>query len=351
MKTQGVQDGFVDAIVRAPLGVALLARLESKLGRDDEQDYDPNRCEVAAIERAAELVGSIGLGEFIAMTVLAAVIDVGPWIGDAADTAAACYRHAEARSSIAQAIEDRFGVAFHAPIDRSAQQWWMSEKLTGVGSEPLFVNFEQVYDAGQFTLAGLWTDTDPPGTAHLQLVDAWEMPRGALRRWSLPVQDDARLFEIHRPEDWTLLVAEHPRPASQNLEHWELPSRNQRPDNLADLLAQSGQRAARTRIDRHLVPDWRSVASKYDGVHLSWAGFITSEGCITDMDDGAVTMLRYWFSERSLWLADVFGDAIPAPAPLLDDDWLQNGPAASGSALVEMSTSAGTEALNKLLGR
>jgi hypothetical protein len=29
-------------------------------------------------------------------------------------------------------------------------------------------------------------------------------------------------------------------------------------------------------------------------------------------------MLRYWFSERTLWLADVFGDPRPAPDPGVD---------------------------------
>ena len=73
---------------------------------------------------------------------------------------------------------------------------------------------------------------------------------------------------------------------------------------------------------RHLVPDWRAVSERYDGVHLSWAGFITSEGCITDLDGGDVTMLRYWFSERTNWLADVFGEPEPLPAPWLPYDTL-----------------------------
>ena len=63
------------------------------------------------------------------------------------------------------------------------------------------------------------------------------------------------------------------------------------------------------------MPDWRRVADAYDGVHLSWAGFITSEGCIVDLGDGDVAMLRYWFSERTHWLRDVFGDPEPLAAP------------------------------------
>ena len=78
-----------------------------------------------------------------------------------------------------------------------------------------------------------------------------------------------------------------------------------------NLLAIEGQHAARASMKHHLVPDWAAVAEDYDGVHLSWAGLITSEGYISDAPDGAVTMLRYWFSERTHWLRDVFEDAKP----------------------------------------
>ena len=70
---------------------------------------------------------------------------------------------------------------------------------------------------------------------------------------------------------------------------------------------------------RHrLVPDWAAVAADYDGVHLSWGGFLTAEGYVSDLDGGDVTMLRYWFSERTLWLRDVFGEPVPLDAPHSD---------------------------------
>lgn len=81
-----------------------------------------------------------------------------------------------------------------------------------------------------------------------------------------------------------------------------------------------GQRAARASVHRELVPDWASVASAYDGVHVSWAGFLTSEGCVTDLGRGDVTMMRYWFSERTRWLRDVFGEPLPLKAPDVETD-------------------------------
>ncbi|HUV18120.1 MAG TPA: hypothetical protein VMW33_06530 [Ilumatobacteraceae bacterium] len=56
-------------------------------------------------------------------------------------------------------------------------------------------------------------------------------------------------------------------------------------------------------------------AGQYDGIHLSWAGFVTTEGYVVDLDGGGVTMLRYWFSKRTLWFADVFGEPSSAPDP------------------------------------
>ncbi len=70
-------------------------------------------------------------------------------------------------------------------------------------------------------------------------------------------------------------------------------------------------------LDRHVLPDWDAVASEYDGVRLSWAGFITTEGFVSDLGDHGATMLRYWSSERTLWLRDVFGEPDPLEAPLL----------------------------------
>ena len=204
-----------------------------------------------------------------------------------------------------------------------------------------------MYDAGQFTWAGLWTVTDAADAAHADLIGAWEMETGAVSRWRLPVVAAARVFEVHRPADWTRLVTEHPRASALDDAHWELPGINQRVGDLTSLLGVPGQRAARTSMRRHLVPDWRAVSERYDGVHLSWAGFITSEGCITDLDGGDVTMLRYWFSERTHWLADVFGEPEPLPAPWLPYDTLVGA---------DVTTDEGRRArdhgvLTRLLGR
>ena len=346
-----VTDGFVDAILAAPLGVALLARLETRVrypeGRGLVSDTAP-----ASVVAAADAVHRMTLGELVELAVLAGELDVGPWISNAAETAAAAYRHAEARGAIAEAVNDRFATALHEPVARHAQQWWATEDLGVEQLAPLFRDYENVYGAGQFSWAGLWTVSDPPAEAHEQLVDAWELYRGPISRWRLPVRKAARVYEVHRPSDWARLVMDHSRQAASHLESWELPGVNQRPSAVSPLSGIPGQRAARTTVGRHLGPDWRPVADRRDGVHLSWAGFITAEGCITDLGDGDVTMLRYWFSERTHWLADVFGEPEPAPAPVLpvrSSQGGREGPVDVTSDLERQGRDA--RALRQLLGR
>lgn len=344
--------GFLDALIEAPVGVALLAGLESRASRRD--GYPPVVVPSSdGISAAVDLVGAMSFGELVELATFVAVIDVGPWIPDAARTAAAAYRHAETRAPIAQAIVDRFGDELHRPIDRDAQQWWTSENFPVDRLAPLFQDFDHVYGAGQFTWAGLWTVTDPPEVAHAQMIDAWEMYGGPISRWRLPVEPGGRVVEIHRPDDWVRLVTEHPAHAASHLECWELPGVNQSPHSVVPLMFLPRQRAARRSIRRHVVPDWRSVAELSDGVRLSWAGFITSEGCITDLGDGDVAMLRYWGSERTLWLADVFGAPEPGPPPSYPNAMLLPD---SSPAVVDVRATAARRdrdrvALDRLLGR
>jgi hypothetical protein len=143
-------------------------------------------------------------------------------------------------------------------------------------------------------------------------------------RWQLPIGSDARVFEVHCPADWVRLVTAYPATGRPHPE-WELPGINQRPQELAELLAVDGQHGARSSMRRHLVPDWAAVAADYDGMHLSWAGFLTTEGYVNDLGDGDVALLRYWFSERTHWVRDVFGEPVPLDAPYSDLDGVALG--------------------------
>ncbi len=312
--------GFVDALLAAPAGVALLGMLEAEV-RDDVHWWEvPTSSDPHAVGAAADAVSARPFGSLLAAAVDAAAMRVGPWISSAADELTKAYRHADARVPIAQAIDDRFGRELHRGFDVEAQEWWTSHRP---GDElritPGFRSLDRVYGAGQVTWDGLWTVSSPPLEVHADLAAAWELDPAPVSRWRLPVNPDARIAEIHRPQDWAALVAAYPAAARPD-EGWELPGLNQRPRTLASLVSLPTQRAARTSIRRHVVPDWTRLAADYDGVHLSWAGFLTSEGYITDLGDGDVAMLRYWFSERTHWLTDAFGEPEPVGAPSFDLD-------------------------------
>ncbi|HZB41473.1 MAG TPA: hypothetical protein VE487_10930 [Ilumatobacter sp.] len=311
-----VVDGFVDAVMASPLGVSWLAVLEAGGSGDEGWPATSAIADPANVWAAVDLIGEVPFGKLVEAAVFAAVFESGPWMGDSPAKIAAAYAQAERRAPIAEAVGERFGAELHAPIDHRAQQWFADGSPGLESLAPLFDRLDDVYGAGEFPIAGLWTATDPPAEALVEMVGAWEYETGPITRWWLPVRPEARVFEIHRPADWARLVTAHPRAAEPH-PGWELPGVNQHVTDIAPLLASAHHRAARASVRRHVVPDWQSVANQYDGVHLSWAGFITSEGYIVDLEsgDGDVTMLRYWFSERTLWLADAFGEPRAAPDP------------------------------------
>jgi hypothetical protein len=311
----GMADGFVESLLEAPVGVGLLAALEGADRGDVVWSTDmPRGTARATVDAAVAAVSAMTWGRFLCAAVETALSRVGPWMSDAPANLAAAYRDAAARRPIAEAIAARFGPALHAPLDARVQQWWHS------GSpevewflRPRFRRLDEVYGAGQFTFGGLWTVSDPPAAVHRALISSWELEPDPASRWALPIERPVHVWEIHHPADWTRLVATYPA-AGGSYDGWELPGVNQHRGHVEALLAVEGQHGVRI-SGRQLVPDWAAVAADYDGVHLSWAGFLTAEGYVSDLAGGDVTMLRYWFSERTLWLRDAFGDPIPLDAP------------------------------------
>jgi hypothetical protein len=308
---------FVEALLAAPLGVALLAALEAEHSRVGTSRGVPSPTDAAAVERAAAAIDERSFARLATLALDVAERLAGPWMPGAPDSLALAYRDAAARRPIAEAIARSLGPVMHGDLDRHAQEWWTDgAEARDRAPAARFTGFDHVYGNGEFTFDGLWTVTDPPAETHDELLRQWEYERTPVTRWRLPVRPEARVFEIHRPGDWTSLVEAYPKEAP-NRSHagWELPGPNQHRREIAALLAVPGQHAVRADAVRQLLPDWVEVAGDYDGVHLSWAGFVTTEGFVQDLGEGTVTMLRYWASERTLWLADVFGDPAPLAAP------------------------------------
>jgi hypothetical protein len=307
----------VGDLLAAPIGVTLLDRIELEgrmdfLPFDALSDHDPS-----AIQIGVQLVDETTVGALLDLTLDAANHLAGPWSPGAPSSLASAYKLASARRPIAEAICRRFGSQLAERPDMASQECWWSDARKGGVVPPAFTDFGSVYGNGEFPWNGFWTVTSPPPEIHDDLIGAWEMVPGPISRWRLSVRPEVRLWTIDRPSDWARLVETYPKVASKKHSGWELPGPNQHLQDIRLLMAVPAQNAVRSNITRQLLPDWDAVAHDYQGVHLSWAGFLTSEGYVSDLAEGGATMLRYWASERTLWLEDVFGDPEPLDAPEL----------------------------------
>jgi hypothetical protein len=317
-----MSDEFTTALPAAPGGVALLASLEDSV-RDDVPWFEtPDDSRRSAVDATTEAIRSMGFGELARHAVMAGDRVAGPWNSQAPARLAAAYRLAPKREPIAEAIARRFTAELRTDLATTAQEWWTGDS-DGRYVGPRLRDHRQVYCCGEFCSSGLWTVTDPPIETHDELACVWELDDHApVGRWQLPTRPSARVYEIHAVADWVELVARYPHRIGPTHSGWELPGPNQHRHEVAELIDASDGRAARTDV-QVAMPDWVAVAERYDAVHLSWAGMLTSEGHVTpvpELGPNVVTLLRYWFSERTLWLNDVFETPEPLPAPDLDPE-------------------------------
>jgi hypothetical protein len=307
----------VDDLLAAPVGVVLLDRLEAAERPVAPPFWALADSDPAAVDRATRAVGALSSGRLLHVALGAADHLAGPWSSGAPGSLALAYELAPARRALAELLWARFREDLVAGRQLGLQEHWTDLAQPPWPTPPGFTDLAAVYGNGEFTFSGLWTVSPPPDDVHDDLVATWEMYQGEVTRWRLPVRPGARVWGIDHPADWVALVERYPRTAARSHAGWELPGPNQSASDVALLASAPGQHAVRTAVDRHVLPDWRAVACDYDGVHLSWAGFLTAEGFVSDLPGGGVTMLRYWGSERTLWLADVFGEPEPLGPPVL----------------------------------
>ncbi len=117
-------------------------------------------------------------------------------------------------------------------------------------------------------------------------------PDYPVKQTRLRVSDDARVYEINRPEDWHGLVMRYGDPDSYR-------------GASEQLLDAAG-------VDHGLAPTWSAVAADWDGVHLTLAGMLTSI-YVPVGAAGTTTTLWAWEFERTLWLKPVFTAATLMP--------------------------------------
>lgn len=147
---------LVEELLAAPVGVAVLARLEADLRPDLAWFEAPDDSTHEAVQRAATWVRSKSFGELMAPTLYAAESLAGPWVPDAPASLARCFRLAGQRQPIAEAIVGEHLKPLDAPCDLEAQQWWLSDEVADARHpRRLFMAFDHVYGNGEFTWAGL----------------------------------------------------------------------------------------------------------------------------------------------------------------------------------------------------
>lgn len=313
--------GVAEVLLTAPAGVALLHALETECRTDVHRWDCPIDSRPDAVDAAVDLVGELSFGGLMQRAVAAADRFAGPWMPSSPADLTVAYRLAPARATIARVVAERFVQPLCAPFDGDGQEWWSTTR-SDTPQHPRPWDHEAVYSCGEFSWGGLWTVTRPPDELHHDLIEFWELNPYPIGRWALPVRPGACIYEIHHVDDWARLVAAYSKRPARGHSGWELPGPNQHLAETVGVEIASSGRAARHDVTV-AMPDWKEVAVDDDGVHLTWMGMLAAEGHVSEVPgegEDTATMLRYWASERTLWLCDVFGDPEPRPGPVIVDD-------------------------------
>jgi hypothetical protein len=167
------------------------------------------------------------------------------------------------------------------PLDRRSQLWlgtsWDSAPVVApLVSDPHFAAMMQL-PRSWLTTSTAYQGRSAVHALLAQQAGDWD-PAYPLPARAVQVDDAARVLELNTPKDWHRLATSYAQEA-----------------------------AARPSSDkaREVVPDWTGVASDWDGIHLTFGGFLLSV-FVKETHGKAVTQLWRWESESTLWLRDVF---------------------------------------------
>jgi hypothetical protein len=128
------------------------------------------------------------------------------------------------------------------------------------------------------------TTLGPVGSAlAVKLVchDDWIMDRTNVQVWKVAIPTNAKIYEVHSPQDWVHLVERFPRLRTY-------------PD-LPNWLRWTGCSGP------WLVPDWTAVAEHFDGVHVSIGGYLSTSYTAWPVGDH-FTILSGWHPDSTFWI-------------------------------------------------
>jgi len=111
--------------------------------------------------------------------------------------------------------------------------------------------------------------------------DDWHVDENAIQVWDVEAPDDAKIYEIHCPEDWIRLVARFPRlypnPPMGEWLRWTNCS------------------------GPWLLPEWKTISKHFDGVHVSLAGYLSTSYRALPIGD-QFTILSGWHPDSTSWI-------------------------------------------------
>ena len=123
----------------------------------------------------------------------------------------------------------------------------------------------------------------------------------------LPVPPGRRVFEIDSPEAWAQLCREHSLDVTASKRH--------------DWFRTTG------RHGKWLMPDWALLKDKYDAVHLTMGGYLSTAGRAEAVDGEFSSVLAGWDPDATFWLNDLATHSLDSQAATSPDSmrqrWLQ----------------------------
>lgn len=137
--------------------------------------------------------------------------------------------------------------------------------------------------------SGTWWSVPVFGLVHTvgripEALDLVEDSSGWEEATVIPVHGTGRVLEIGTAEDWVSLCREFPLEVTASRRH--------------DWFRVSG------RDVRWVIPDWERVAGRWDAVHLSVLGYLSTATRALEIDATTATMIAGWNPNTTIWLTD-----------------------------------------------
>lgn len=262
-------DDLAARLLRCPVGCAFLLTIER-----DEAPIEVAVTPPQAFARAAVALDALN-----------------PWSGDFERAVTSALSRGADLASLARAVVSHPQSRWWTdPMDPTRQALVIDETSYPTAARPASPNSAFRWeDYAQRPVEWRITSTLSGGHACLDTVIAWGVGDWGMvetqRRFAAEIEKSARVCEVSGPADWHALCVSFPR-VSQD------------PNSPAG-------------VDT-LSPDWARVATRWDGVHLTFMGLLTAP-FVRHCSAAGTTMLWSWDTEGTLWLP---GDFLRAGAPL-----------------------------------